>query len=605
MSADPILYCLERLTDYRQLERLASDIMVGVGYENLEPIGGTSDGGRDALHVNRACGRATIFAYSARADWEIKFLADLTRIRQLDDQPDEVVFVSTREIGAQKKDALRSNTKRDFGWNVDFYDCERLRVQLAGPQSRVLAQHPAIFVPPWFERRGGELVTQTIPNLVVIDHVAADQAAATWLYRKLTTMGWSAWCAGHAPLAGENVDQTIRLIIAQRAIRYLPLLSKKSVEDPALLARCSVAASQEARVIPCWLDDVSDAALDPLLARIEPAAFNNLWSEGLFSIQEQLSHAGVEKTLSEESLAKALALQAYQPERVLIDRSETLYANIFPATVPDKIWAFRLEDPDAELDPFYDKSWPYYRRGPWIFAFGPPNPGLPRLKWKPHQYAWRTHPKKHQADSITVVKVLVKRALFVACRQKGFDWCDERHTFYLNEPLKSRHGFQQVDGSYSSVSFSGHRTIGSGEYRSVCHYQLGPVFRVHIDDNNVVTVMLRFYIRLTSPDGSVIETVKIPSRRKRVTKSWWNRQWLQRTVAMMQYICVDGADINGELVLGERNRAVRVSVKPLSWECPVGIDMGAMSGVDDFGEELAEAREIEVDEPVEPALTNA
>ena len=103
MSADPILYCLERLTDYRQLERLASDIMVGVGYENLEPIGGTGDGGRDALHINRVDGRITVFAYSARSDWETKLAADLERIRELDEQPDEVVFVSTREIGAQAR----------------------------------------------------------------------------------------------------------------------------------------------------------------------------------------------------------------------------------------------------------------------------------------------------------------------------------------------------------------------------------------------------------------------------------------------------------------------------------------------------------------------
>lgn len=49
MSADPILYCLERLADYRQLERLASDLMVGIGYESLEPIGGSGDSGRCQL----------------------------------------------------------------------------------------------------------------------------------------------------------------------------------------------------------------------------------------------------------------------------------------------------------------------------------------------------------------------------------------------------------------------------------------------------------------------------------------------------------------------------------------------------------------------------
>ena len=53
MSADPIIYCLEQLTDYRQFERLCSDIMAGSGYANIEPLGGSNDRGRDALHVSR------------------------------------------------------------------------------------------------------------------------------------------------------------------------------------------------------------------------------------------------------------------------------------------------------------------------------------------------------------------------------------------------------------------------------------------------------------------------------------------------------------------------------------------------------------------------
>lgn len=593
MSAEPILYCLERLTDYRQFERLASDIMSGVGYVNIEPIGGSSDGGRDALHIERGGRRTTIFAYSARADWETKFKSDCRRIQELEHAPDELVFVSTRSIDGRKKDGLRSDTKNHFGWDVDFYDCERLRIELAGPQAELLAKHSAIFVPPWFQRRGGELVAQSIPNLIVIDHVAGDRAAGSWLYRKLTLMGWSTWCAGHAPLAGEDVDRTIRLLISQRAIRYLPLFSKESIKDASLMARSSVAASKDDRLIPCWLDDVSGVAQDPVTGRLAPAPFYRSWSQGLYELESQLSHGGVEKVLTEEALANKLALEAYQPEPLLINQPESLYTNLFPVRVPDIIWAFKLEDENVVLDPAYDEAWPYFRRGPWIFAFGPPKKRLPKLEWKPHKYAWRDHPQKHQADSIVVVKVLVKRALFVACRRRGFMWCNERNTFYLEEPLKKRHGFQQVDGSHSSVSFSGRRTIGSGEYKSVCHYQLGPIFRVHIDDQNAVTVMLRFYVRLTKPDGTLIETAKIPSRRKRVTKSWWNRQWLQRTIGMMQFIAGDISDIDGEVVVGERDRAVGIAVKPLSWECPIGIDMVAMSHVGDFGEEMAYARQVD------------
>ena len=55
MSADPIIYCPERLTGYAHFERLATDLMAGTEFAGIEPLGGTGDGGRDALQ--RAPGR--------------------------------------------------------------------------------------------------------------------------------------------------------------------------------------------------------------------------------------------------------------------------------------------------------------------------------------------------------------------------------------------------------------------------------------------------------------------------------------------------------------------------------------------------------------------
>ena len=41
VSADPIIYCLQQLTDYRQFERLCSDVMAGSGYATIDPLGGS------------------------------------------------------------------------------------------------------------------------------------------------------------------------------------------------------------------------------------------------------------------------------------------------------------------------------------------------------------------------------------------------------------------------------------------------------------------------------------------------------------------------------------------------------------------------------------
>ncbi len=591
MSADPILYCLERLTDYRQLERLASDLMVGVGYESLEPIGGSGDGGRDALHIAHADGRTTIFAYSARADWEIKFNGDCDRIAQLEHSVHDIVFVSTRPIGAQKKDTLRAKLLLERDWGVEFYDCERLRVQLVGPQKALLGQHPSIFVSPWFERVGGELVSHEQRDLVLIDHLSSEHALATWIYRKLTSVGYSVWCHGHAPLAGENADQSVRTLISQRAVRYLPLLSKSSVIDADFRARIAGAMTESGRTLPCWSEDLRTASFDQQLAKLTPANFGESWSAGLFDVQRQLEHGGVVKSL-DETLGQALALCSYQSEPLLVNEPETVYANVFSVTVPSAIHAYELISEDAEIDPTLKKRWAHYRRGKWIFSFSAPPEILPLHDQTPHKYAWQYIPAKFSANSTDVIKILVKRSLFVACYRAGFKWCDIHNTLYLDEPSPMRHGYQHVDDIYTNVSFCGTRSWGGKEAKTSFNYQLGPVFRVTIDDQHSVAVLVRFYVRVTDAKGVPFERSKIQSRRKRVVKSWWNRQWLQRTLGVMQFIAGDGADIDGVILIGEGAERVTVKVKPLSWECPVGIDVIALDRIGNFSEEIASARDL-------------
>src|SRR5882724_12022783 len=68
---------LEHLTDYAQFERLCHDLMAASGCTAIEPLGGTKDKGRDALHVDHNDpGTVTIFAYSVREDWQKKLDED-------------------------------------------------------------------------------------------------------------------------------------------------------------------------------------------------------------------------------------------------------------------------------------------------------------------------------------------------------------------------------------------------------------------------------------------------------------------------------------------------------------------------------------------------
>ena len=586
MSADPIVYCLERLTDYAQFERLATDLMAGTDFPGIEPLGGTGDGGRDALHVHRTDGTVRVFAYSVRDDWEAKLRADCKRIAEGGHEADEVVFVSPRAMPVQRKERLRAELGAAYGWGTEFYDIERIRALLVGPLKTLIGQHPSIFVSPWFERRGGEVVSLAERNLVVVDHLAGDHAFAGWLFSRLSAAGYSVWCRGLAPLAGEDAHESISAIVRQRAVRYVPVLSVGSLDDSDLRSRMAIAATDAGRVVPCWLDDLTASAFDSQMARLVPARFDSGWARGLEAVTRHLELGGVPRPL-EAGTGCRIALGTYQAEPLIRQEPERVYANVFEVEVPSSVHVYRVKPRGAELGAALGRRWAHVRRRDLVLSFARAPADAPVRRW--HEYNWPSYGERFGLKTVDLMKMLVKRSLFVACYDAGFEWCEDRFTFFLDERGRTRHGYQDVDGRYTWVSLTGERTHVSGERRSKYRYQLGPVFRVAVDDDSV-SVRVSFYVRVTDEKGDPLDVKMIPSRRKRVTKNWWNRQWLQRTLGVMQLIAGD-TGIDGQITVGKGREAVKVNVKPLSWDCPVSIDVEALDRVGDFQEELASARE--------------
>jgi hypothetical protein len=104
MSADSIIYCLERVTDYRDFERLCSALLAGAGYPEIDPLGGTGDEGRDAIIRDDGAGRKIAFAYTVRTDWRTKLAHDCRRVHEKGHAPNAFVFVCTEALSASEKD---------------------------------------------------------------------------------------------------------------------------------------------------------------------------------------------------------------------------------------------------------------------------------------------------------------------------------------------------------------------------------------------------------------------------------------------------------------------------------------------------------------------
>lgn len=598
MSADRIIYCLEYLSDYRDFERLCSALLAGTDYPGIEPLGGTGDGGRDAIIRTDETGRRIVFAYTVRADWRNKLKGDCSRVREKQHNPEVFVFVCTSALNASEKDAAHALVETEFGWKLDLYDIERLRVQLVGPQRHLVAQHPGIFTPMFFPHAGGQSLSES-KDTVLIDHVDADHALATWLSRRLTIAGYRTWCRGTAPLAGENPDESVRKLMDVRAALFLPVLSRASLDDQLFLERCAMASSKENFVLPCSCVEGVDPRLPSRLKQISPARFSTSWKVGLEEVLDRLPSIGTVPKLEAEQ-GRQIALRDYLPTRVTVARPEPVIANVFPLRMPETMLVYDLY---ASLS--FDQTMELRKR--WAFvelsshrlvAFTPPPQGaIPANKHdRTPEFAWADAPDKSGKKPDDIAKELARRSLEIVCAQKGLLFCSDRAVFYFPEREDGdwNQPYQHVDGRQTRVQLTGSRTKGWGERASPFRYQLAPRFRPQRDVDGTWNVILNIYIRCTDLEGKGFEGKEIGRRRKAVSKSWWNKDWLARMLGVVQALQTEP----GKVCIGEGSRELVMETAPLAWECPVGLDVQALSGMPDLGEELAgyRTREDESDE---------
>lgn len=590
MSADRIVYCLERVSDYRDFERLCSAILAGTDYPGIEPLGGTGDGGRDAIIRTDSSGRRIVFAYTVRGDWDTKLKSDCKRVKELGHNPSVFVFVCTEALNAADKDRAHDLVVKNYGWTLDLYDLERLRVQLVSPQRHLLAQHPSIFTPPFFPQSGGQSLAES-RDTILIDHVDANHALATWLSRRLTLAGYRTWCRGTAPLAGEDPDASVRKLIDLRGRQYLPVVSEASLADALFIERCALAAAKESFVLPCSCTSGLDPRLPSRMKSVAAADFAGSWNDALAQALARLTTLGIRPDLQGD-LGKQIALRDYLPSRVTVAKPEPVYANMFSLHLPSAMLITDLTRTLTEAETTELRGrWAFVELSPGrLVSFSPHPPGsLPLRDHRQHQeFSWSD--ASHRDGKLTedLAKELARRSLDVVCIQKGLQYCTDRRVFFFPERQDGEwiQAFRHVDDRPTRVQLTGERNKTRGDTVQTTLYQLAPRFRPQREADSSWNVVLNIYVRVTDTDGKPFEGKEITRRRKAVTKNWWNNHFLARLLGIIQAL----ETRVGHIEVGEGKRAVVVDTAPLCWQCPVGLDVEALSRQADLGEELAEYR---------------
>src|SRR6266404_8278044 len=126
MGSRATKYDLDNVTDYIQFEFFGNNLMSAEGYKNIEPLGGHKDRGRDAIDVDKTSGKVTIFTYSVQEDWNDKLDEDLEKIQNHGHLCNKVVFLTTGSPTTTQKDKKEAAVKKKYGWDLEFYDLERI-----------------------------------------------------------------------------------------------------------------------------------------------------------------------------------------------------------------------------------------------------------------------------------------------------------------------------------------------------------------------------------------------------------------------------------------------------------------------------------------------
>ena len=219
----------------------------------------------------------------------------------------------------------------------------------------------------------------------------------------------------------------------------------------------------------------------------------------------------------------------------------------------------------------------------------PPYNAIPCVKVaRTPEFLWVEYPQKDGKTTSDIAKELAKRSLEVLCIQKGLKFCTDRRVFYFPkiETEEWNQKIKHVDGRSTTVQLTGERTKGWGERASRFLYQLAPKFSIRRDDDGTWSVIVKVYIRVSTLDGSMFEGKEIGRRRKSVSKSWWNKEWLARLLGVVQALQTS----DGLIEIGEGAHALVMQTNPLTWLCPVGLDVQALAAMSDIGEEIAQYR---------------
>lgn len=548
MPANPIDICLKNITDYFDFESLMSEFMILEGYKKIIPLGGFQDRGRDAIHIDEK--EKTVFCYSVREDALVKLREDCRNIVKNEVETDKVVFCTTSSLTAAQFDKAIEEIKNGFGWEAEIYDRKRIKGLLATDHSDLIAEHPGIFNPAFFRDK-----TYNKDKAIYFIYGEENRFLGEWLMKKLLLEGYYCYnedsinLIHHSnPTEHEVINNLVSkvIVIYDEALKssetlytqYLVAKSKKS-DNPNFLYHC---VSHESDL----KNDLSGQDL-----KIDKS---ENWDKILSSILKQLKSEGFPK---EDAKSSYLFDLIKGKESTVIEEEEDYYTNYLEVESLPKL----VLEIKAEEKLFNDDivrligNWAFRKINSSTFlSLEPPPPSLFKKDFRVQNKYYVSQSQIRGIDSKNLLRELIYKSINTYCQKKGLKYCGISKLIYFDHQLlpKSKIHFELPNGDKTYVQTSGMRTYNSAGNKIPYQYFLAPNFNVRFEaDRFRVYIQPRY--RLSDENNKALEGRTYVSRRKHLTKFWFNHHWFMRYLGIVEFLKSDEDEIkilsSEELVL--------------------------------------------------------
>jgi TIR domain len=418
---------------------------------------------------------------------------------------------------------------------------------------------------------------------VFLTHAAPeDNEFALWLASKLAMAGYRVWIDRRRLHGGDDSWDEIDRVLRTEAIKQVVVFTR-NVGKPGVKKELAIGEIMKRRlpdprfIIPIRNDDISMSDAPPELLRENILDAHPNWHDCLKDLFETLEDAAVPKAVSPDAnILKSIVDAREDGRRFVVARAEQALTNWFPITPPEAVRYFRFEGLQDQM-----KSWlagcpvPHVSFGrlagtfadPAGFAFAGPfdlnSPTAYDVPFGDFIGGKNLGPYVEKSSASNDVVNLLRQhfdQLAMARGLRAVEFASKEIGWFFPDHLLP-------SNKIAFTAQNGHRVrrAMSGKFKGlrwhVCllaRARLWPVlvYRVHM---NVVL----------SEDGiTPLPGDKTHSRRRRLTKSWWNDVWRDRLLAAMHHLAAGTSSI----VMEAGNEQISIATWPTATELPVSYD---------------------------------